>query len=61
MMQVGSQVLCRPEWEFGVRHGYDKNPGVIVALLQDEIFEIYWQDGHISLASENELRPYYQS
>lgn len=53
-MTVGSKVLCRLDWAFGVKQGYHAIPGEIITI-GDGGFSVRWHDGHISFASPDEL------
>lgn len=47
-------------WMFGLQHGYDRIPGVVLKIINEEAFDmpiaqVQWHDGNVSLHDMSEL------
>lgn len=57
MMIVGSLVLSTNlNWSYGMARNYHTIPGRVIACLEEDLFEVRWADGHVTLSSVDELR-----
>lgn len=57
--KAGDKVLSTPDWEYGVRHGYHRKPGVVLNTdVGPDTHEVEWPDGHVGIHGANELLPF---